>query len=286
LFMPIPRESRLPNTPYILDETEHFAVVYKPPFLHSAPLKKDIALPRADGAGKERGCNTLLDWYALAFPGIRQVCGRNVWEGGILHRLDFETQGLVLFAKTLSAMDALLVQQNQGAFIKEYGALSPAERRERLPGFPPVMLFEDEPPGPGVRKDVSLPPAPFCVESAFRPYGPGRKAVRPFIEGRRPLRIEDQSSQTGTGAERRLYQTEIVEWEPEGKLIRFKLRIKRGFRHQIRCHLAWLGYPILNDALYGSPADRQTEDRILALKAETFTFYDPANNEKRVYRMD
>jgi 23S rRNA pseudouridine1911/1915/1917 synthase len=262
-------------TPYILDETEHFAVVYKPPFLHSAPLKRDPVLPGAGGA--ERG--TLLDWYALRYPGIRQVCGRNVWEGGILHRLDFETRGLVLFAKTQFAMNALLVQQEQGSFVKEYDALSQPQRQERLPGFPPGILFEGI--DPGAPAGVSLPPAPFTVESTFRPYGPGRKAVRPSTGGYRPVRGTG-AGPLQTGAERRLYQTEILEWEAAGKQIRFRLRLKKGFRHQIRCHLAWLGFPILNDVLYG--AERQAGDGILALKAEMLTFYDPASSRKRVYR--
>jgi len=29
--------------------------------------------------------------------------------------------------------------------------------------------------------------------------------------------------------------------------------IRRGFRHQVRAHLAHLGYPILGDPLYGAP---------------------------------
>ncbi|GHU73922.1 hypothetical protein FACS189450_14360 [Spirochaetia bacterium] len=29
------------SSPYVLSETEHYAVVYKPPLIHSAPLKKD-----------------------------------------------------------------------------------------------------------------------------------------------------------------------------------------------------------------------------------------------------
>jgi 23S rRNA pseudouridine1911/1915/1917 synthase len=269
-----------------MDETEHFAVVYKPPFLHSAPLKKD-SVPTGAG-GEERGYGSLLGWYARTFPGIRRVRGRNEWEGGILHRLDFETWGLVLFAKTQFAMDALLVQQDQGSFVKEYGALSLVERRDRLPGFPTGIFFEDA--CPCLSTGGSLPPAPFSVESAFRPYGPGRKAVRPSVDRRPPFQEGPVCGARGplqTGAGRRLYQTEILEWEAEGKRIRFRLRLKRGFRHQIRCHLAWLGFPLLNDALYGGPLESRAGDaRPLALKADMLAFYDPASSERRVYRLE
>jgi 23S rRNA pseudouridine1911/1915/1917 synthase len=263
-------EARL-LTPYILDETEHFAVLYKPPFLHSAPLKREFD-PARPGGGERDG--TLLDWYARLFPGIRQVRGRNAWEGGILHRLDFETRGLVLFAKTQFAMDALLARQNGGEFVKEYDALSPVEGRETPPGFPPVPYRKGRAAG------APLPPAPFTMESAFRSYGPGRKAVRPSIDAL-------PGTATPPAAERRLYQTDVMKWERTGDLIRFKLRIRRGFRHQIRCHLAWLGFPILNDALYGAPVEGRTEDiGLLALRAELFTFFDPASNEQKVYRME
>jgi 23S rRNA pseudouridine1911/1915/1917 synthase len=53
--------------------------------MHSVPLKN--------------GGDTLLDWYAGIFPPVMDMCGRKEGEGGLLHRLDFETQGLVLFAK-------------------------------------------------------------------------------------------------------------------------------------------------------------------------------------------
>jgi 23S rRNA pseudouridine1911/1915/1917 synthase len=83
--------------PSILDETGDFAVVYKPPRMHSAPLKHS-------------GGDTLLDWYVAQCP--------LVGKGGLLHRLDFETHGLVLVAKTQPSLDFLLTQQEQGNFIK------------------------------------------------------------------------------------------------------------------------------------------------------------------------
>jgi 23S rRNA pseudouridine1911/1915/1917 synthase len=59
-----------------------------------------------------------------------------------------------------------------------------------------------------------------------------------------------------------------------------RLRISKGFRHQIRCHLAWLGRPILNDALYGGMA---FGNGCLALRACSLAFADPATGEERCY---
>jgi 23S rRNA-/tRNA-specific pseudouridylate synthase len=96
--------------PTILNETDDFAVVYKPPRMHCAPLKKT-------GNG-----NTLLDWYAAVLLPVTELSGRKEGEGGLLHRLDFETQGLVLFAKNQKSLDHLLRQQDEGKFVKEYTA--------------------------------------------------------------------------------------------------------------------------------------------------------------------
>ena len=38
-------------------------------------------------------------------------------------------------------------------------------------------------------------------------------------------------------------------------LIRIEACITNGFRHQVRCHLAWMGLPIIGDSLYNSNTD-------------------------------
>jgi 23S rRNA pseudouridine1911/1915/1917 synthase len=72
----------------------------------------------------------------------------------------------------------------------------------------------------------------------------------------------------------------------------FGLRILRGFRHQIRCHLAWIGEPVLYDTLYGGPnfQDRPFplnggERRPIGLRAWAFCFFDPDTGEQKNYRL-
>ena len=66
----------------------------------------------------------------------------------------------------------------------------------------------------------------------------------------------------------------------------FTMRIKRGFRHQIRCHLSWMGKPILNDELYGGAAPENSgSPGVIALRAAGFSFFDPEGGEKREYRL-
>jgi 23S rRNA pseudouridine1911/1915/1917 synthase len=203
------------------------------------------------------------------FPELRSLQGRGEGEGGLIHRLDYETQGLVLFGRTQRGMDSLLAQQEGGNIAKEYGALV-ARPEKILPGFPPP---------PPVLKAIEGP-LPRFVESPFRAWGPGRKAVRPGLSGLaggRKLAFDRGSP----------YRTRILEWRegdapssgPEGLRV-CRAGIVRGFRHQIRCHLAWLGFPILNDTLYGGAGEG-----LLALRACSLSFDDPLDGSRRVFEI-
>jgi 23S rRNA pseudouridine1911/1915/1917 synthase len=278
-------------SPYVLEETGAYAVVYKPPGMHSVPL----------GQGDAPGENTLLGWYARLFPAVLALEGRNSHEGGILHRLDYGTQGLVLFAKTQAAMDALMTQQEKGLFVKEYGALSAGKTPALPPGFPAFPLWRptetrrEGPPSGGGKPEAgefgargsgfpgrsvfpeSVPPV---IESAFRPYGPGRRAVRPVLSGIK--------GKQGIALDRgRAYRTEVAGQSAAAGRMYFHLRLTRGFRHQIRCHLAWIGYPIINDPLYGGVIMENVPDTMgFALRAQALSFYDPLTGLPRSYAVE
>jgi 23S rRNA pseudouridine1911/1915/1917 synthase len=79
------------------------------------------------------------------------------------------------------------------------------------------------------------------------------------------------------------YVTELTELNPLGEYRSFRIRIGRGFRHQIRCHLAWIGCPILNDDLYGGGKAAAEAGSILALRAEALSFSDPLSGERKRY---
>jgi len=239
------------NMPQVLEEEKDFLIVYKPPRMHSAP--------------QASSAESLFTWCVRIFPEVGELSGRNKGEGGLLHRLDYETHGLMLLARSKLGMEALLEQQAQGKILKEYSALT-VESGIAMPGFP-----KEKPelqPGNAVE-----------ITSAFRPYGPGRKAVRPVLFG-----------DAKNNRPRKLYITEVLESKLTstfgsmaggfGNCLSLRLRISRGFRHQIRCHLAWLGMPILNDALYGGIG---FGNAWLALRACSLAFADPSTGEKRGY---
>ncbi len=247
------------NQPYILAETDDFAVVFKPPRMHSVPQK-------------EKNGGTLVEWYTESNLRFAQASAE------IMHRLDFETHGLVLFAKNEKSCNFFKEAQNNGEFVKEYSAVCknaiPAEDNT-IPGFPPPCFSADQ--------------KPLIIESFFRPFGPGRKQVRPVInDGKKHREVavdkyaEPAVSTSGGG----FYRTEII--DISGKV--FTVRIKRGFRHQIRCHLCWIGCPIQNDPLYPYPLANEQEPPLgigsLALRAHALFFPEPSSGKRLEYRIE
>ena len=199
---------------------EPFAVVYKPGGLPSAPLFD--------------GDDSALTRVASLFPEASSVVGRKGVERGLVHRIDTGTSGLVLVATDQSFFDCLQDTQSKGLFKKWYraGVAPVGSLVETLGGFPPC------PAVPSVGSE-------FLAESSFRPFGPKGSQVRPVTacSGR-------SASRKGGG---KLYSTSI-------KLVSMSeavCSITSGYRHQVRCHLAWCGIPVRNDPLY-NPAFRDS----------------------------
>ncbi|MDR2843005.1 MAG: RNA pseudouridine synthase [Spirochaetaceae bacterium] len=245
--------------PYIVKETDSYVAAYKPQQMHTVPLKETD--------------NTLLAWCATKSPKILSVCGGKDIEGGTIHRLDYETNGLVLFAKTQHAFDSIKKQQNENRFIKTYCAL--CRKNFTIPS--------DFPPLPEEFKISNIVPLTksltLNIYSAFRHYGPGSKAVRPVLVTGRDNSPQHAVYKKILFDRGKPYKTFIKDIQTDDKagesIIKFTVQLYRGFRHQIRCHLAWIGYSILNDTLYGS---NWTND-YFGLTANKLSFYDPETNE-------
>lgn len=256
--------------PEVVASDGSILVVTKPPRMHSAP---------------GRSPDSLCSWVFERFPEAAGVGNageedpaprgsRLPTEGGLLHRLDYETSGLVLFARSAEAFAFLLREQREGRIRKEY-LLRAAPSREchpagsRPPRSRPMGLdeaawseaiaAEDSGRialllGGETRPDV-------CVESLFRPYGPGA------------ARVACLDPAESTASVRRLpgpYITHILEARDSEGVLELLAAIDLGFRHQIRAHVAWIGLPILGDPLYGGrPAAR------LYLHASRLTFRHP-----------
>ena len=202
-----------------------FLVIYKPKGLPSAPLFAD-------------DFENAFSQAAKLFPELLKVNGKKEIEHGLLHRLDTATDGLMVIAANQECYDFLSNEQKEGRFVKTYSAeceIIP-DNAEKLGGFPP-----------------DLPALPSAV-SYFRAYGEGRKEVRPVTEksGKAAL------SKLGKS---KLYTTEIEIKKISENKAHAVCRITEGYRHQVRCHLAWAGYPVCGDSLYNSNCSKVSEDK-------------------------
>jgi len=252
--------------PRVAYEDESLVAVVKPARMHSAP---------------GRGLGDLCAWVFERYPEARlagRAAGRPIAEGGLLHRLDYETSGLVLFARKSEAFASLALQQENGGFYKEYAALS-RPSSEALPGSRPAQGIPSgiEPDAWAAARDVRdtealaarLSEAKGCgVDCAFRPFGP---------KGARVACLDNESA-----GERRPYRGDILASAARaGDALELRLGLSRGFRHQLRAQLAWIGLPISGDTLYGGASDER-----LRLYAVRLCFAHPASLEPFSIRAD
>ncbi len=128
------------------------------------------------------------------------------------HRLDADTSGLILMARTRSAAGALGRAFQERRVGKRYLALG-------LGRLPPEKAFR-----------VSVPVAKDGRNYLVRPEGPGLSAVTDFT-----VRKWVDFPEAGEGV----------------KKIFFLAEPHTGRTHQIRLHLAWSGWPIYGDRFYG-----------------------------------
>lgn len=257
----------------IVEQTDTYIVVLKPAGMHTAPLRPG-----------ERG--TLLVRLLKLFPEVAEVPGVKPVEPGLLHRLDRETSGLVLVARTASAFRHFTGEAALGRFLKYYTAVCLSGTVPGVPEWPFSDTLRAEPAdrseGPADPAESLSPAAagcsalPACIVSGFRPYGPGRVRVAPVPQDR--------------VVPERLYRTTIVSCMPfpgvEGfpgagqPFVHVRVRLERGFRHQIRCHLAAAGFPIAGDPLYLEPGLSARFSR-LHLYADTLEFVPPGGGPIR-----
>jgi 23S rRNA pseudouridine1911/1915/1917 synthase len=143
-----------------------------------------------------------------------------------VHRLDAETSGIVLCAKTKPALDFLSGQFQSKTVRKTYNALvalSAAEGAEATRDF--------------ARDPAGALPAEFSVDLAIGEDEQVAGRMRVFRKrGGKPS------------------VTEFRVLEPFGRFAWLECRPLTGRTHQVRVHLAAAGAPVLNDALYGDPA--------------------------------
>jgi len=155
--------------------------------------------------------HTLTNFLMARWPELTGV-GKSPWEPGIVHRLDRETSGLLLVAKSQRVYDYLRAQFRQRTIKKHYRALVWGEVK--------------------TEGSITLP---------VTHHSSDRKKMRPVFERgqfRDPQRIWHASTRFRKLASRR-------------GLSFLEIDMETGATHQIRVHLSAVGHPIVGDSLYG-----------------------------------
>jgi 23S rRNA (cytosine1962-C5)-methyltransferase len=191
--------------PCLIFEDDHLLVVNKP-----AGLNTHAPSPYA-GEG-------IYDWLRHREPR---------WAGlAIIHRLDKETSGVMVFGKTPLANRSLTEQFAQRQIRKKY------------------LLLTDR---PGPSKELAVKSAIVRAGDKYlsRPLHAGGELAethfRPFVGADvRRLKLEVRDQRTAI----RSAHAEPAHWLIEAQPI-------TGRTHQIRVHAAQAGFPILGDTLYG-----------------------------------
>ena len=205
----------------IIYEDSHLVVVDKP-----------AGLPVHPGPGHPDG--TLVNALLAHCPDIRGIGGE--LRPGIVHRLDRDTSGLLVVAKSQTAHQNLTEQMQRRAMLKEYLAVA-------------VGL---------------VTPESGTVDAPI---------------GRDPRHRQRMAVSVGGRDARTHYET-LAEL-PGHTLL--KLRLETGRTHQIRVHLAYLGYPVLGDEVYGKTSELL---RRQFLHAARLGFHHPVSGEWSEHRAE
>lgn len=216
---------------------EKINVIYESPDIVAINKPAGIVV-HSDGKNPNK---TLTDWVLEKYPEAEKVGEsmeikrETILRPGIVHRLDKETSGVMLIARTEKGFETLKEQFQNRTIQKNYHAFIYGNIKEDL-------TIIDKPIGRS-SKDI-------------RKWSSMRDARGQMREALTLVRILDRGS----------FKGEIfsyIEAEP-----------KTGRTHQIRVHLKALEKPIVCDSLYAPNRDCILGFKRLALHARQISFFD------------
>jgi 23S rRNA pseudouridine1911/1915/1917 synthase len=190
-----PAQAMIPNIPVLYEDRD--VIVMDKPIGVIAQRAASSSAP------------AVTDFLAARYPGIEEV-GKEEGRSGLVHRLDKDTSGLLLAAKTPEAFAFLKAEFQERRVRKIYTALA----------YGKVEPSEGE-----VDLLIGRNPQDPCRQTAFRPGPSAPKSARPA---------------------RTLYRT--LRAFPGFTLL--SVELKTGRMHQIRVHLKALGHPVAGDPKY------------------------------------
>jgi len=215
----------------IIDETDDYIVVDKPAFLLTHPTKPDQ--------------RTTL-WKEL-----RELLAFEIANGGqvsIVNRLDRETSGLVLVAKTSAAARRFGLLMQEHRLHKEYLAIvwgSP-EWETKIVDAPMDRQGKHQPSAIWLKQMIHPDGAPAQTEFRVEQRFTRSTSIASPAASRLPL-----AGQGEDGDEGRIKFPKQNCAFSENKFALVRAIPKTGRTHQIRVHLTSLGHPVVGDKIYG-----------------------------------
>lgn len=206
-------------------------------------IDKPAGLPSTSIMVSEK--DTLAAHMLKQFPDQANI-QRGQLEAGLVHRLDTQTSGVIVAARTNAAYDNLRSQFDAGSVEKKYAALV-------LGTAPPKGLI-DYPIAHHPRKKNKMIVCKTYSDTA---------------------RLKAREAKT-------LFRADKIFDHDGTKYTLLSVEIKTGVRHQIRAHLASMGHPIVGDALYQNAKMRRADSLGLTrhfLHAVKISFDHPATGE-------
>ena len=187
-------------------------------------------------SGRDQG--TLANFLAAERPDLLMI-GKSRWEPGLVHRLDRETSGMVLVAKTQAAFDDLRLQFRRRQVRKKYWALVwGVTEAEGVVAYPIAHDSRDK------RRMQAI------CDISFRSK---KQKIWPALTRFRKL------------------------WDAHG-LSLLEIGMESGVTHQIRVHLAAIGHSIVGDFLYDQEGRESFGLKRHFLHAHSLEFFHPEDH--------
>jgi len=228
------------NEPTIIYQDDDIAAINKPAGLivHSDGRKIK------EGETKEP---TLADWVLKTFPSskdageaIHLAGGEDLLRPGIVHRLDRDTSGVMLVAKTALGFEHLKKQFQERTIQKKYLAFVHG-------------VFEDN--YGIIDRPIGRSSSDFRKKSSSKSAeGEMRPAMTWYV-------VKGSAKVESPVAPHPLVPVSFIEAEP-----------KTGRTHQIRVHMQAVHHPVVCDPLYGSGKPRILGFHRLALHARSISW--------------
>lgn len=173
-----------------------------------------------EGAGN--GGETVRDWFLQKYPEAKDLPWKTKTREGIVHRLDKDTPGILIIAKTPEALDYFQNQFKNREIKKHYTCL--------VYGKPPfkegeinALIRRD--PRDRERQKVEL--MDFGMDEQERKASATKyKTLKAFYFKKQPLTLLD-------------------------------VQILTGRKHQIRAHMKYIGCPVIGDQKYFTKPSRR-----------------------------